>query len=233
MNSRSKYYGHRFPPEIISHAVWLYHRYCLSFRDIEDLLAERNIIVSYESIRQWCMKFGPHYARQIRRRNGQLGDTWYMDEMTITTVQGQRRSLWRAVDQDDNVIEILLQKRKNMQAAKRFFRKMLKDQCQSPRRMITDKLKSYGAARKEVMPSVVHCQERRANNRAEASHQHTRQHERQMRRFKSPGQAQRFLAVHSRVHNLFRFGRHRLKACHYKMFRSRAFSIWNEVTNVF
>jgi putative transposase len=155
-----------------------------------------------------------------------------MDEMTIITVQGQRRYLWRAVDRDDNVIEVLVQKRKNMLAAKRFFRKMLKDQCQSPRRMITDKLKSYGAARREVMPSVKHCQKRRANNRAEASHQHTRQHERQMRRFKSPGQAQRFLAVHSQVHNLFRLGRHLLKACHYRMFRLRAFSMWRDVTSV-
>ena len=127
-------------------------------RDIEDLLAERDVIVSYESIRQWCLKFGPHYAKQLRKRQGRLGDTWYMDELTIITVQGQRRYLWRAVDQDDNVLDILIQKRKDKQAAKRFFRKMLKEQGQSPRRMITDNLKSYGAARREVMPSVVHCQ---------------------------------------------------------------------------
>ncbi len=232
MKKQSQYRGHRFPHEIISHAVWLYHRFCLSFRDIEDLLAERGVVVSYETIRQWCLKFGPRYAKQLRKRQGRLGDTWYMDELTIITVQGERRYLWRAVDQDDNVIDILIQKRKDKQAAKRFFRKMLKGQGQSPRRMITDKLKSYGAARREVMPSVLHCQERRANNRAETSHQHTRQQERQMRRFKSPGQAQRFLTIHSAVHNLFRIGRHLLRARHYRTFRSQAFSSWQQVTCV-
>ena len=197
----------------------LYHRFTLSFRDIEDLLAERGAIVTYESIRQWCMKFGPSYANQLRKRQGRLGDTWFMDEAAIVTVQGERRYLWRAVDQDDNVIDILVQKRKDKQAATRFFRKM--HQGWSPKRMVTDKLRSYGAARGEIMPSVVHDQDRYSNNHAEASHRHTRQHERQ---FKSPGQAQRFLSVHSQVHNLFRLGRHLLKACHYRMFRSRAFS---------
>ena len=158
MKTQPGYRGHRFPHEIISHAVWLYHRFCLSFRDIEDLLAERGVIVSYESIRQWCLKFGPHYPSQLRKRQGRLGDTWYMDESTIITVQGEHRYLWRAVDQDNNVVDILIQKRKDKQAAKRFFRRMLKGQGQTPRRMITDKLKSYGAARREVMPSVVHCQ---------------------------------------------------------------------------
>ncbi len=229
MNSQLNYHGHRFPSEIISHAVWLYHRFALSIRDIEDLLAERGIIVSYEAIRQWCLKFGPDYAGKLRRRQGRLGDTWFMDEIFVT-INGVRHYLWRAVDQDNNVIDILVQKRRDKRAAKRFFRKMLKHQGQSPRRMVTDKLKSYGAARKEVMPSVVHCQNRYANNRAEASHQHTRQRERQMQRFKSPGQAQCFLATHSQVHNLFRVGRHLLKASHYRMFRARAFSTWREVT---
>ncbi|MGH8605056.1 MAG: IS6 family transposase, partial [Gammaproteobacteria bacterium] len=196
MNSQTNYRGYRFPPDIISHAVWLYHRFRLSFRDIEDLLAERGIIVTYESIRQWCLRFGPRYANQLRKRQGQLGDTWFMDEAMIVTVQGERRYLWRAVDQDDNVIDILVQKRKDKQAAKRFFRKMLKHQKRSPRMMVTDKLKSYRAARNDLMASVLHCQDRYANNRAEASHQHVCQHERQMRRFKSPGQAQRFLSLH-------------------------------------
>jgi len=196
MNRQSSYRGYRFPPEIISHAVWLYHWFTLSFRDIEDLLAERGVIVTYESIRQWCMKFGANYANQLRKREGRLGDTWFMDEAMITTVQGERRYRWRAVDQDDNVIDILVQKRKDKQAAKRFFRRMLKHQGRSPRLMVADKLKSYRAAKNEVMPSTMHCQDRYANNRAEASHRHTRQHERQMRRFKSPGQAQRFLSVH-------------------------------------
>ncbi len=152
-----------------------------------------------------------------------------MDEVYVT-INGVRHYLWRAVDQDNNVIDILVQKRRDKRAAKRFFRKMLKDQGQSPRRMVTDKLKSYGAARKEVMPTVIHCQDRYTNNRAEASHQQTRQQERQMRRFKSAGQAQRFLSVHSQANNVFRVSRHLLKACHYRMFRSRAFSIWQEVT---
>jgi putative transposase len=132
--------------------------------------------------------------------------------------------------QDNYVIDILVQKRRDKRAAERFFRNMLKQQSQSPRRMITDKLKSYGAARKEVMPSVVHFQDRYANNLAEASHQQTRQRERQMRRFKSPRRAQRFLSVHSQVHNLFRVGRHLLKACRYRKFRSRSFSVLQEVT---
>ena len=229
MNSQSNYCGYRFPQQIISHSVWLYHRFTLSFRDIEDLLAERGIIVSYEAIRQWCLIFGPDYPGKLRKRQGHLGDTWFMDE-TFVTINSVRHYLWRAVDQDNNVIDILVQKRRDKGAAKRFFRKMLKRQGQSPRRMVTDKLKSYGAARKEVMPSVVHCQDRYANNRAEASHQQTRQRERQMRRFKSPGQAQCFLAIHSQVYNLFRVGRHLLKAGHYRMFRARAFSTWQEVT---
>ena len=154
-----------------------------------------------------------------------------MDEVFVT-INGVRHYLWRAVDQDGDVIDILVQKRRDKRAAKRFFRKLMKGQGYSPRRMITDKLRSYGAARKEVMPSVIHCQDRYANNRAEASHQQTRQQERQMRRFKSAGQAQRFLSVHSQVNNVFRVGRHLLKACHYRMFRSRAFSIWQEVTCV-
>ena len=230
MNRPLNYHGYRYPSQIISHAVWLYRRFTLSFRDIEDLLAERGVEVTYESIRQWCRKFGPAYARTLRKRQGRLGDTWLMDEVVVVTVQGERCYFWRAVDQDNNVIDILVQKRKDKGVAKRFFRKMLKHQGQSPSRMVTDKLRSYGAARKEVMSSVVHCQDRSANNRAEASHQHTRQQENTMRRFKSPGQAQRFLAVPSQVHNLFRVGRHLLRACHYRMFRSRAFSTWQQVT---
>ncbi len=230
MNRQSRYRGHRFAPEIISHAVWVYHRFTLSFRDVEDLLAERGIVVSYESIRQWCRKFGPNYANELRKRRSRLGDIWFMDEATIVTVRGERRYVWRAVDQDKDTIDILVQKRKDKRAALRFFRKMMKRQGRSPRWMITDKLGSYGAGRKEIMPSVVHCQERYANNRADASHQHTRQHERQMRRFKSPGQAQQFLSVEAQVHNLFRVGRHLIRTSHYRMLRLRAFAQWQQVT---
>ena len=176
------------PAEIISHTVWLYHRFTLSFRDIEDILGERVIIVSYETVRQWCLKFGLDYAKKLRKRQGRLGDTWYMDEVFIK-INGKRQYLWRAVDQDGDVVDILIQSRRDKRAALRFFRKMLKCQC-TPRKIVTDKLRSYDAARKEVMPSVIHDQDRYANNRAEGSHQLTRQQERQMRRFKSPVQAQ-------------------------------------------
>ena len=224
------YHGYRFPPEIISHAVWLYHRFCLSFRDIEDLLAERGVVVSYETIRSWCIKFGPTYARKIKKCRGSLGDTWYMDEVYIVTVRGERLYLWRAVDQDGDVLDILVQKRKDKQAAARFFRKLMKGQGRSAREIVTDKLPSYGAARKAVMSTSMHRDERYANNRAEVSHEHTRAQERQMRRFKSPGQAQRFLAVQSQVHNLFRVGRHLLRASNYRLLRSRSFEMWQQVT---
>jgi len=234
MNTSNQLYrGYRFPSEIISHAVWLYHRFCLSFRDIEDLLAERGIVVSYETIRSWCNKFGPTYARMIKKRRGSLGDTWYMDEVYIVTVRGERRYLWRAVDQYGDVLDILVQKRKDKKAAERFFKKLMKGQSRSARKIVTDKLPSYGAARKAVMPTSMHCHERYANNRAEVSHEHTRAQERQMRRFKSPGQAQRFLAVHSQVHNLFRVGRHLHRAANYRLLRNRSLETWQQVTCVY
>ena len=221
--------GYRFPPEIISHAVWLYHRFCVSFRDVEDLLAQRGITVSYEAVRLWCIKFGPEYARRLKRRQSRLGDTWYLDEVFVT-IQGRRQYLWRAVDQDGDVIDILVQSRRDRRAAKRFFRKLLKHQGATPWRLVTDKLRSYGAAHRTVMPSVVHSTEQYENNRAEVSHQPTRQRERQMRRLKSPGQAQRFLSVHGLVQNLFRVGRHLLRARHQRELRGRALLIWNEAT---
>ncbi len=230
MNSHTpSYHGYRFPPEIISHAIWLYHRFCLSFRDVEDLLAERGIIVSYESIRQWCRKFGPAYARALKRRQGRMGDTWHLDELFVT-IRGQRQYLWRAVDQDGDVIDILLQPRRDRRAAERFFRKLLQGQGREPRRLVTDKLRSYSAAHRTVMPSVVHDTGRYANNRAEVSHQPTRQRERQMRGFKSSTQAQRFLSVHGITQNLFRVGRHLLRAANQRMLRARAFLVWNAVT---
>ncbi len=195
---KSQYRGHRFPPEIISHAIRLYHRFTLSFRDVEDLLAERGILVSYEAIRYWCRKFGPAYARNLRRRQGRLGDIWHVDELFIT-IQGQRLYLWRAVDQDGDVIDILVTKRGDRRAAKRFFRRALKHQGQAPWQLITDKLRSYPAAHREIFPSVVHRTGQYENNRAEVSHQPTRQKERQMRRFQSIVQAQRFLSVHGRI----------------------------------
>ena len=186
MNSPApSYHGYRFPTDIIAHAVWLYFRFSLSFRDVEDLLAQRGITVTYETIRQWTRTFGRAYARRLRHRRGQLGDTWHLDELFVT-INGRRQYLWRAVDEDGDMLDILVQSRRNRRAAVRFFRKLLKRQGGLPRRLITDKLRSYPAAHRLVMPSVPHCTDRYANNRAEVSHQPTRQRERQMRRFKSP-----------------------------------------------
>ena len=230
MTSRlPSYDGYRFPPEIISHAVWLYHRFCLSFRDAEDLLAQRGITVTYETIRHWCQTFGPDYARRLRRRRGRMGDTWYLDELFVN-IQGRRQYLWRAVDQDGDVMDILVQSRRDRCAATRFFRKLLKAQGRVPRRLSTDKLGSYAAARCTVMPSVVHSTRQYENNRAEVSHQPTRQRERQMRRFKSVRHAQRFLSVHGLVQNLFRMGRHLLRAVHHRVLRTRSFRVWDAVT---
>ena len=185
--------------------------------------------MSYETIRQWCGRFGPAYARSLRKRQGRLGDTWHLDELFVT-IQGRRQYLWRAVDQDGDVIDILVQPRRDRRAAERFFRKLLKGQGREPRRLITDKLGSYSAAHRTVMPSVVHSTARYLNNRAEVSHQPTRQRERQMRRFKSAAHAQRFLSVHGLVHNLFRVGRHLLRAAHHRVLRTRSFGVWHEVT---
>ncbi len=228
-STESRYHGHRYPREIISHAVWLYYRFGISFRDVEDLLAERGITVSYETIRRWCTKFGLDYAKRLERRQGQLGDTWFLDEVFIT-INGQRQYLWRAVDQDGDVIDILVQSRRNRRAAERFFRKLLKGQGKPPLRLVTDKLKSYSAALRTIMPSVNHDTEQYANNLAEVSHQPTQQRERQMRKFKSPAQTQRFLSVHGVVLNLFRVGRHKLKSAHRRMLRARSFAAWEAVT---
>jgi putative transposase len=221
--------GYRFPREIISHSVWLYHRFALSFRDVEELLAERGVIVTYETVRQWCRKFGPGYARKLKRRQGQLGDIWHLDEVFVR-IRGERHYLWRAVDQDGDVLDILVQRYRNTYAAKRFFRKLLKGQERTPLELVTDKLKSYGAARVSVMPSVEHNTVRYANNQAEVSHQPTRQRERQMRGFKSPEQAQRFLSVHGVIQNFFRLARHRMRPEHYRLLRARSFEAWSVAT---
>jgi putative transposase len=154
------YKGYRFPPEIISHAVWLYFRFSLSFRDVEELLAERGIVVTYETVRQWCLKFGQLYANELRRRRPKYGDKWHMDEMVLT-IRGKKHYLWRAVDQDGNVLDILVQSRRHKKAAKRFFRKLLKGLQYVPRVIITDKLRSYGAAKREILPGVEHRQHKR------------------------------------------------------------------------
>ena len=184
------YRGYRFPAEGISRAVWLYYRFGLSFRDVEDLFAERGITVTYEAIRQWCLRFGLAYARRLRHRRGRQGDTWYLDELFVR-IQERQQYLWRAVDEDGDVLDILVQSRRNRRAAKRFFRKLMKRQRREPRRLITDKLRSYSAAHRTVMPSVIHSTRQYENNRAEVSHQPIRQREHQMRRFKSAAHLQR------------------------------------------
>jgi putative transposase len=184
----TKYKHHRFPVAIISHAVWLYFRFCLSFRDVEELLLERGVVVTYEAIRQGCRKFGQTYATQLRRRRPRPGDKWHMDERCLA-IKGERHYLWRAVEQEGTVLDILAQRRRDKRAAKKFFRKLLKGLKYVPRVIITDKLKSYAAAKREILPGVEHRQHRYLNNRAENSHQPTRQRERHMHRFKSPAHA--------------------------------------------
>ena len=231
MENSQFYRGFRYPSEIISHVVWLYFRFSLSFRDIEELMASRGIAVTYETIRQWALKFGQRYANALRRRQPKRGDKWHLDEVVLT-IKGKHHYLWRAVDQDGHALDVLVQSRRNRQAAKRFFRKLLKGLRYAPRVLITDKLKSYAAAKVQIMPGVEHRQHKGLNNRAELSHQPTRQLERQMRRFKSPGHAQRFLSAHGPINNAFRCQRNRLSAVQYRCVRTNAFSLWNEVTGV-
>ena len=227
--TKSPYAGHRFPPEVISHAIWLYFRFPLSLRMVEEMLAARGIVVSHETVRQWARKFGQAFANQIRRKLPCAGDKWHLDEVVIT-IAGQKHWLWRAVDQDGIVLDVLVQSRRDKRAAKRLLRKLLKKQMRPPRVLITDKLASYPAAKKELMPGVEHRRHKYLNNRAENSHQPTRRRERQMKRFKSAGQAQRFLSAHDQINNLFHLRRDHLTATEYRAARARALAAWAEVT---
>ena len=220
------YKRHRFPPDIISYAVWLYYRFNLNQRDIEDLLAERGITVSYESIRLWCIKFGAKYASRLKRRHQGYGDTFYIDEIFVK-IGGKQHYLWRAVDQDGEVVDVFLQTRRDGAAAKRFFRRFIRNNKGEPRKIVTDKLRSYGVARREVIPEAIHVNDQYANNRVEQSHEPTRVRERVMRRFKSIGQAQTFVTAHAAVYNLFNLGRHLVSANHYRNLRIDAFKEWS------
>ena len=162
----------------------MYFRFSLSFRDVEELLTQRGIVLTYATVRQWCLKFGQMYAKELRRRRPQCGDKWHLDEFVLL-IRGKKHYLWRAVDQDGDVLDILVQSRRNEKAAQRFFRKLLKVLQYVPRVIITDKLKRYGAAKREILPGVEHRQHKRLNNRAENSHQRTRLREKKMRRLKS------------------------------------------------
>jgi putative transposase len=227
LTSVSRYHRHRFPAEIISHCVWLYFRFALSFRDVEEILAMRGVSVSYETIRECCLKFGQAYANGLRRRSPRPGDRWHLDEVFLK-INGRLHYLWRAVDQDGDVLDILVQSRRDKKAAKRFFRKLLKRLRYVPRVIITDKLKSYAAAKAESLPGVEHCQQKYQNNRAENSHQPTRLREHVMRRFKSPGYAQRFLSVFGIISSHFRVGRHLYRASGYKQVMKSRFALWDE-----
>src|SRR3954462_6591317 len=227
--SAPSYKRHRFPPAIIGHAVWLYFRFALSYRDVEELLAERGVFVTSETIRQWCRKFGQAYANTLRKRRPRPGDKWHLDEVFVQ-INGVQHYLWRAVDQDGNVLDILVQPRRDKRAAVRFLRKLLKGLAYVPRVVITDKLASDGAARRAILPSVEHRRHKGLNNRAENSHQPTRERERRMRRFKSLGHAQRFLAAYGPIASHFRPRRHRLTAAAYRQTRAERFATWRAVT---
>jgi len=224
----SLYYRHRFPSEIISHCVWLYFRFSLSFRDVEEILAMRGVILTYETVREWCLKFGQTYANRLRHKSPQSGDRWHLDEVFLK-INGRPHYLWRAVDQDGDELDILVQSKRNKKAAKKFFRKLLKELRYVPRVIITDKLKSYGAAKAEVLPSVEHIQQKYQNNRAENSHQPTRLREKVMRRFKSAGHAQRFLSAFGLISSHFRVGRHLYSANGYREVMKARFADWQDV----
>jgi len=224
----SRIKGFRFPRSVIGYTVWAYHRFALSLRDVEDLLAERGVTVSYETIRDWVNRFGSQFAAKIRRDRPAPTDKWHLDEVVIR-IKGRTHWLWRAVDANGDVLDILVQSRRNKVAAQRFLRKLMKRWGQ-PCVLVTDKLRSYGAAKAEIAPGIEHRQHKGLNNRSEASHRHTRRREKIMGRFKSPRQAQRFLSVHDQIASLFRPKRHRLSARSYHHARSDALDRWTGYT---
>ncbi len=225
------YRGYRFPAEIISHAVWLYYRFALSHRDVEELLAERGVQVSYEAIRLWCRKFGATYAIGLRRRRARAADKWHIDEVQLK-IKGKKHWLWRAVDRDGLVLDILVQERRNQEAAERFLRRVLDGEEQAPRVVVTDKLTSYPPALRRVLPGVEHRRHKGLNNRAENSHRPVRKRERVLQRFKSPEHAQRFLEPFSAVCNHFRPRRHLLPAEQYRRIRTERFQQWREAVRL-
>ncbi len=223
------YRGYRFPAEIISHAVWLYYRFHLSHRDIEDLLAERGVRVSYEAIRLWCRRFGPAFAAGLRRRRARAGDRWHLDEVQLK-IKGKKHWLWRAVDSDGLVLDILVQERRDQAAAERFLRRVLDGEEQAPRVVVTDKLASYPPALRRVLPTTEHRRHTGLNNRAETSHRPVRKRERVLQRFKSPEHAQHFLEPFSAHHRHFRPRRHLLTAGDYRRLMGERFQTWRAVT---
>ena len=224
LDDLSRLKGHRFPRTVIGCAVWAYHRFALSLRDVEDLLAERGVIVSYETVRVWVAKFGTQIATKIRRDRPGPPARWHLDEVVLK-INGVKHWLWRAIDANGDVLDILVQSRRNTAAARRFMRKLFK-RWGLPRVMVTDKLGSYMAAKAKLAPGVEHRRHKGINNAAEASHRHTRRREKLMGRFKSPRQAQRSLSVHDETAAIFRPRRHRLSAHSYHHARRDAFALW-------
>jgi len=220
---------HQFPPDIIRHAVWLYLRFTLSFRDVEDLLAERGLDVSYETVRRWVLKFGPLFAQELRRRRHRPTAQWHLDEMAVQ-IGGRQFWLWRAVDDEGEVLDLLVQRRRHAKAAAKLMRKLLKKQGFAPKTLVTDRLRSYGAAKSQLGLSARHEQGLRKNNRAENSHLPVRRRERKMQRFKSPGSAQRFLSVHASVQNAFNVQRHLVSRNTLRILRGEALQNWRAAT---
>lgn len=228
-SSAVSYKRHRFPQEIISNAVWLYFRFPLSLRLVEEMLLERGIVVSYETIRRWGRKFGPAYAKQLRRRRPSRQDIWHLDEVVIS-IAGRKHWLWRAVDQDGNVLDEIVQSGRDTKATKRLLIRLLKKAGMPPKRIITDKLRSYGAAKREVMLAVEHRSHKGLNNRAENSHLPLRKRERTMQGFRLPGSLQRFISIFSALRNLFVTPRHKRSALATQIHRIRAMGHWKAVT---
>jgi putative transposase len=220
---------HQYLPPVIQHAVWLYFRFTLSFRDVEDLLAERGLDISYETVRRWVTKFGPQFARELRNRRPRPTLRWHLDEMVVS-IAGRHFWLWRAVDDEGEVLDLLVQRRRDKTAAVKLMRKLLKKQGFAPELLVTDRLRSYAAAKAELGLSARHEQGLRKNNRAENSHQPTRRRERKMQRFKSPGSAQRFLSVHAAVQNTFNTQRHLTSRRVMRALRGNAFETWRAAT---
>ena len=212
---------------MVEQCVWLYFRFGLSYRNIEEMMAKRGVPVTYETVREWCQKFGSLYAALLRKKRARIGSKWHLDEVFIK-MNGVQHYLWRAVDQNGAVIDILVQPKRDRWAALRFFRKLLHVAKRPPRVIITDKLRSYAAAKKLIMPDIEHRQSRYLNNRAENSHQPTRVRERQMKRFKSSEQAQRFLSVFESLNAPFRLRRHLLSATRYRLLLNQSFHLWNK-----
>ena len=231
MSKPVSYKRHRFPPQIIAHAVWLYFRFPLSLRLVEEMLLERGIVVSYETVRRWALKFGPDYTRRLRRKTPSRRDIWHLDEVVVT-IAGQKHWLWRAVDQDGYVLDEIVQTRRNTTAAKRLLRRLLRKQGGPPRRMTTDKLGSYAAAQSQIMPDVEHRSHKGLNNRAENSHLPFRRRERVMQGFRSPRSLQRFVSVFSAVRNLFVPPRSYCSARATHFHRLNAMAEWKVAANV-